>query len=36
LLDLIAPEHILSDRTAALRQAVAVVDNKGILSEVAV
>ena len=30
LLDLIAPEHILSDRTAALRQAVAVVDNKGI------
>jgi hypothetical protein len=36
LLDLIAPEHILSDRTAALRQAVAVVGNKGILSEVAV
>ena len=36
LLDVIAPEHILSDRTAALRQAVAVVDNKGILSEVAV
>jgi SulP family sulfate permease len=36
LLDLIAPEHILNDRTAALRQAVAVVDNKGILSEVAV
>jgi SulP family sulfate permease len=36
LLDLIAPEHFLSDRTAALRQAVAVVDNKGILSEVAV
>jgi SulP family sulfate permease len=36
LLDLIAPEHVLSDRTAALRQAVAVVDNKGILSEVAV
>ncbi len=30
LLDLIAPEHFLSDRTAALRQAVAVVDNKGI------
>ena len=36
LLDLIAPEHVMSDRTAALRQAVAVVDNKGILSEVAV
>lgn len=36
LLDLIAPEHILSDRTAALRQAVAVVDNKGILSGVPV
>jgi SulP family sulfate permease len=36
LLDPIAPEHFLSDRTAALRQAVAVVDNKGILSEVAV
>ncbi|MEG3921657.1 bicarbonate transporter BicA [Microcoleus sp. POL10_C6] len=30
LLDLIAPEHVMSDRTAALRQAVAVVDNKGI------
>ncbi len=30
LLDLIAPEHFLSDRTAALQQAVAVVDNKGI------
>ncbi|MEG4037392.1 SulP family inorganic anion transporter [Microcoleus sp. w1-18aA5] len=30
LLDLIAPEHFLNDRTAALRQAVAVVDNKGI------
>ena len=36
LLDLIAPEHVMSDRTAALRQAVAVVDNKGLLSEVAV
>jgi len=36
LLDLIAPEHFLSDRTAALRQAVAVVDNKGILSKVPV
>ncbi|MEG4349475.1 SulP family inorganic anion transporter [Microcoleus sp. LAD1_D3] len=30
LLDLIAPEHVMSDRTAALRQAVAVVGNKGI------
>ncbi|MEG4809247.1 SulP family inorganic anion transporter [Microcoleus sp. F8-D3] len=30
LLDLIAPEHVMSDRTAALRQAVAVVESKGI------
>ncbi|MEG4939557.1 bicarbonate transporter BicA [Microcoleus sp. F4-D5] len=30
LLDLIAPEHVMSDRTAALRQAVAVVDSKDI------
>lgn len=36
LLDLIAPEHFLSDRTAALQQAVAVVYSKEIVSEVPV